>query len=174
VTLTQIKLPRQLEADGSAGQILALLNRRTEKLWAGGEQLAPVLPLNAALADALRAAKNYAHVRRGLESITAKLAEEQRGLAKSGARRPVEDAPRVSRLLLCSNDGAERFYRRVEWLWREHGPRLLIVRIEVEEAALGTLLFGEGALAKLIMLDHKDAVAEVLRSLLRADEEGGA
>jgi hypothetical protein len=49
---------------------------------------------------------------------------------------------RVSRLLLLANVGAERFYRQIEALLRRHGPRVLALRLEIDENGLGELLFG--------------------------------
>ena len=72
---------------------------------------------------------------------------------------------RVSRLLILARDGAQRFYRNVETLLRRHGPRVLAVRLEIDEKGLGELLFGPHQVARLVMLEHKNAVASVLLAM---------
>lgn len=76
---------------------------------------------------------------------------------------------RVSRLLLLSDDGAVRFYRAVDSLLRTHGPRVLAMRLNADAATLGGLLFGPNRIARLLMIEHKDAVSEVLLSLAGQD-----
>ena len=49
------------------------------------------------------------------------------------------DAPygdRLSRLLLFSNDGAERFYRNIEQALETHAPRLLGCLLNIDGEAL--------------------------------------
>ena len=71
----------------------------------------------------------------------------------------------MSRLLILSDDGAERFYRHVESLLRRHGPRLLAIRLDSSAEELGSAVFRPGALARLLLVTHKDAVAKALLSL---------
>jgi hypothetical protein len=80
---------------------------------------------------------------------------------------------RISRLLLLADDGADRFYRRVESLLRRHGPRVLALRLDLDAAALGGLLFGPGRRARLLLIEHKDAVCRVLLALAGEGEDTG-
>jgi len=68
-------------------------------------------------------------------------------------------------LLILANDGAERFYRQVERLLRRYGSRVLAVRLEADADALGELLFGTNGRARLLMLNHKDAVSAFLLAM---------
>ena len=86
-------------------------------------------------------------------------------------RAGVERGQRVSRLILLADDGAERMYRRVESLARQHGGRLLVIRLEADSERIGAMLSGDGSGAKVLMLDHKDAVADALFAL--AGSAGG-
>ncbi len=72
---------------------------------------------------------------------------------------------RVSRLLVLADDGAERFYRQVERLLRRYGSRVLAVRLEADADALGELLFGTNGRARLLMLNHKEAVSAFLLAM---------
>lgn len=99
---------------------------------------------------------------RGLETAESTLAAEARGLAASpGAARE----PRVSRVLLAANDGAERLYRQIERLAREHAPRVLVCLVDAPSPELGSLIFGPGATAKVVLTGHKDAATRLLLAL---------
>ena len=102
---------------------------------------------------------------RGLESAAARLANEDRGLGLADRQSGVPRGARISRLLVMADDGAERFYRQVETLLRRHGPRLLALRLDVDAEALGAVIFGPGSRARLLMLDHKEAVSAFLLAL---------
>jgi len=93
------------------------------------------------------------------------LEAEQRGLAALDPEMAGRQGQRVSRLLLITNDGAERFYRQVERLALTHAPRLLVCVVECDSQVLGTLLYGEDAVAKLVLTTHKAAAAAILRAV---------
>ena len=160
-----LRLPKSVEADPRAAGLLDQLATGSEPLWSESAVRIPVVQMSDALATALQSAHSASRVVRGLEGAEQALAAEERGLRiadrKSGTPRGV----RVSRLLLLSNDGAERFYRQVEALLRRHGQRVLAIRIAADAETLGALLFGPGRRARLLMLEHKDAVASVLLAL---------
>ena len=46
-----------------------------------------------------------------------------------------------------------------------HGPRVLAVLLEIDASGLGELLFGTGSTARLVMLEHKQAVGSVLLAM---------
>jgi hypothetical protein len=104
-------------------------------------------------------------VRRGLEAARALLDAEARGLAQVDRESDVARGARLSRLIFASDDGAERFYRHVETLLVRHADRALGVRLDAHAADLGRLLFGPDAIARLVLLDHKDAVAAALLAI---------
>jgi hypothetical protein len=53
----------------------------------------------------------------------------------------------------------------VERLLLRHTPRVMAVRLSVNAAGLGELLFGPGHLVRLLMGEHKDAVCSVLLAM---------
>lgn len=113
--------------------------------------------------DALVSANQAGFVVRGLEAAERRLAEEERGLALLPQQeRSAAAGVRISRLLLVTKDGSERFYRNVEGLLRRHGPRLHAIRLEVDEHALGEMLYGPDRVTRLVLLEHKNAVAAFL------------
>ena len=66
---------------------------------------------------------------------------------------------------MLAGDGSERFYRSVEWMLRRHSPRVLGLRVPADESTLGALLFGRNQVARVLMVEHKDAVSAVLLAL---------
>ena len=158
-------LPRLVEADPRGARLLLDLAAHTQPLWAGSEVRIPVAAMSDALATALRSAYSASRVVRGMEGAEKTLAAEERGLRIADQQSGATRGARVSRLLILASDGAERFYRQVESLLRRHGPRVLAVRVAVDAEALGALLFGPGRRARLLMLEHKEAVAAVLLAM---------
>jgi len=166
MNLSDMRFPRQLEAEGSVEIIRRELMARTTRLWTGSNIDVPLITLSEPLKIALKKARLQGRIRFGFEPIFEKLASEKRGI--DNVRRQT-DAPygeRVSRLLLFSNDGAERFYRHIEQVMQAHAPRLLGCLLNINGADLGELFTGEGGVIKIIMAEHKDGVSDVLRALV--------
>ena len=92
--------------------------------------------------------------------------EEERGIANLREGRGLPTGNRVSRLLLFSNDGAQRFYRHIEHLLQLHAPRLLACMLDVDGNTLGSVITGKEKQIKVVMAEHKEAVSEILRALL--------
>ena len=160
-----LRLPKSLESDPRAQLLLNRLSTHAEKLWQESELSIPVARMTPMLAQALRNAHSAGQVVRSLEKAETTLAAEERGLRMADRQSGVTRGVRVSRLLILANDGAERFYRRIEALLNRHGLRVLAVRLEMDEQELGELLFGPGRVARLLMLEHKQAVGSVLLAL---------
>ena len=151
------RLPRQIEGDVLHAAIQGTLAARTRTLWKTVE--VPQLALTDALLAALRTALVHGQLQRGLEAAVTALDAERKGLLTRGER--------VSRLCLFTGDGAERFYRRVERCLTAHAPRVLGAFVDVDGATLGKLLYGRETAVKLVMVEHKEAVSAVLRSLVQ-------
>lgn len=167
-----LRLPKLIESDPRAPQLLHNLATHTRLLWRDSEIAIPVASLTMELAEALRNTYSAGRVVRSLERAERVLAAEERGLRMADRQSGVARGVRVSRLLLLANDGAERFYRQVEALLHRCGPRILAVMIEIDERGLGELLFGPDRVARLLMLEHKQAVGAVLLAMA-GQWEGG-
>ncbi|MFH1082848.1 MAG: hypothetical protein ABIE47_04225 [Pseudomonadota bacterium] len=165
-----LRLPRLVEADPRGQELSRTLTTRTRPLWQGSETEVPACTLSPELVEVLRNAHRAGQVVRGLESAARRLANEDRGLGLADRHSGVPRGVRVSRLLVMADDGAERFYRQVETLLRRHVPRLLALRLDVDAEAFGALIFGPGRLARLLMLDHKEAVGAFLLALAEPSE----
>jgi hypothetical protein len=166
-----MRFPRQLEADGSADIIRRRLLIRTTKLWTGSKIDVPVITPSESLKMALQQARLQRRIRYGFEPIFEKLASEKRGIANVRRQTDAPYGDRISRLLLFSNDGAERFYRHIEQSIQTHAPRLLGCMLDIDGGALGHLITDKESVIKIVMAEHKDVVSGILRSLIYNSNE---
>jgi hypothetical protein len=169
-----LRLPKLVESDPQGPQLLRNLTTHTRLLLRESEIGIPVAMMTLELTEALRSAYRAGQVARSLENAERTLAAEERGLQMADRQIGVPRGVRVSRLLLLANDGAERFYRQIEALLRRHGPRVLAVCLEIDEHGLGELLFGPHRVARLLMLEHKQAVGSVLLAMAGQWEDSGS
>jgi len=160
--LRALRLPKLVEADPRGKELLRGLTAHTLPLWPGGKTRVPTVAFNSALLEALRIAQKAGQMVRSLEDAELKLAAEGRGLALVDQKSGVPRGERVSRLLVLADNGADRFYRAVETLLRQHGPRVLALRLDVKAETLGQMLFDPGQRVLLLLLDHKEAVSAML------------
>lgn len=166
MNLSDIRFPRQLEADDTAEAIRKALMARTVKLWPGGDLDVARITMDDPLKKVLRMARLKGQIQYGFETVFNRLAGERKGIEHVRGRGGVHYGDRVSRLLLFSNDGAERFYRHIESLLQAHTPRLLGCLLDIDGIALGNALTGKEIRIKLLMAEHKDAVSEILRTMV--------
>ena len=160
------RLPRSVESDPRAELLRRWLAENAQPLRPGGALRIATTPLSDALASALQRARSSGRVVRGLETAEQVLAVEEHGQRLADRRGDGVRGARVSRLLLLTSDGADRFHRQVEALLRRHTARVLAIRVDADADTLGALLFGAGRRARLVLLEHKEAVAEALRALV--------
>jgi hypothetical protein len=164
MNLSDIRFPRQLEADETAETIRKALMARTVKLWPGGTLDVARITMDDPLKKVLRTARLTGRIRCGFEAIFDRLESERKGIMNVRGRGCAPCGDRVSRLLLFSNDGAERFYRHIE------SPRLLGCLLDIDGCALGNLLTGQDRRIKLVMAEHKDVVSETLRTMVAGQD----
>jgi hypothetical protein len=166
MNLSDIRFPRQLEADDTAETIRCALLAHTVKLRPDSNFVVPLIEISEPLKIALRKARLNRRIRVGSEAILEKLENERRGITNVRARSTAPYGNRISRLLLFSSDGAERFYRHIEQALQAHAPRLLGCLVNIDSIALGHLITGRDSMIKIVMAEHKEAVSEILRALI--------
>jgi hypothetical protein len=166
MNLSDIRFPRQLEADNIAETIRQALMARTVKLWPGGLLDVSMITMSDPLKKTLQKARLKGQIRCGFEAIFDKLENERKGIANVRERQGVHYGDRVSRLLLFSNDGAERLYRHIEHLLQAHAPRLLGCLLDIDGSTLGNLITGKDRKIKLVMAEHKEVVSDILRGII--------
>ncbi|MEY4066602.1 MAG: hypothetical protein RIR26_2810 [Pseudomonadota bacterium] len=160
-----LKLPKLLETDPRAQKIQDSLKLNLKPLWPQGRLKVPTLELATHLEKALSLSRRAGQLRGGLENIESFLRREQKGLQALKERSLAQDADRMSRLLIVSSDGSERFYRHCESLLVSHSDRLAGVRLNVPSQILGQKFFGKDAQVKVLLVSHKDFVIKALESL---------
>lgn len=173
MNLSEMRFPRQLESLWTPDAISEALTGRTAKLWQGGELSVPVLALSEPLAKTLHRNMLKKRILWGFESASERLKNEKAGI--ENARRigaPMHHGSRVSRLILLSNDGAERLYRHAEQLIKSHWPRLLVCMLQADSLLLGKTVTGKDRQIKLVMAEHKDTVSEMLQAVIEAGKTG--
>jgi hypothetical protein len=158
------RLPKLVESDPRGAALHQSLIDHAQPIRAGSETSVPVVGF-VGIESALQSAHRSGRVVRGLETAERALAAEERGLRLVDESSGVKRGGRVSRLLLLSDDGSDGFYRQVENLLKRHSPRVLAIRLDVDAAGLGVPLFGAGSTARLVMIQHKEAVAALLFSV---------
>jgi hypothetical protein len=166
--------PRPLIADGSAPALAAWwVGSRREAVRLGLPRIARH-PLDSSVEGGLFDARRARRLTRGLEAAATMLAAEEAGLKKTAASQPKSAGMRISRLLVVSGDGSERFYRQVEKLQARFANRLEVLLLDCDENALGVAAFGPGRRARALLIQHKDAVVRFLSILDVGPREGGA
>ncbi len=163
--MDELRLPKRVEEEPGAARLLSELAAHSQPLWTGGKLRVPHAELKPGLKTALRSAYSAGRIVRGLEGAQRALVGEEKGLKNVDRKTGVERGKRVSRLVVLASDGSERFYRSVELLLHRHSPRVLGLRVPVDEGVLGGLLFGRDQVARLLMVEHKDGVSAVLLAL---------
>ncbi len=169
--LSDTGFPRQLEADYGRDVIRRALAARTVRLWSGGDLDVPLIAMTDGLKKALQQAMRMDQIRCGLEGVSDKLRAEQGGIENVRERDDAGYGIRISRLVLFSNDGAERFYRHVERLLQSYASRLLGCLLDTDSRVLGEVVTGKERHVKLVMAEHKDAVSLILRAILQTSPD---
>jgi hypothetical protein len=162
-----LKLPKDVLADPRHDAVVKLLTTHAGLLWEGGRNPVATLPLTSALSGALRGALTARQACQGLELITEKLANEQKGLdaVRSKAPESPQNA-RVSRVLFLANDGSTRFYRDCEALLVRYPQRLMACRIEVTGDELGKAVLGTSKMVRSVLVFDKAFAAQALLALV--------
>ena len=160
-----MELPKQLTKEDLESDVREALERESIAICADSELSIPILDLNPEMSQQIFYAKSIGEVTIGYANIEKRLLHEQRGLQKVD-----NQAGRVSRLLLVTNDGSPRFYRELEFLHKKQGGRVLICRLDVDSAILGGILALKNTPVKAVLLNRKPSVVNVLKSLIRKPE----
>ncbi|MCC6767089.1 MAG: hypothetical protein IT293_20735 [Deltaproteobacteria bacterium] len=159
------RLPRAVEASPRAEAVRAALRADARPLRTGGALAVAHVPMTATLRSMLATLGAAGRLVRGLETAEEALAGERRGLAALPEEIRRRQGSRVSRVLVMSADGADRFHRQVERLVLAHAPRVVACRVDCTSAELGAAAFGPGEVAKLVLSGRKAAAVALLEAL---------
>ncbi len=125
----------------------------------------PVISMSVPMEQALVRARLRRQIRCGFEEVRERLKIENKGIANVRHRSSAPYGNGISRLILFSDDGAERLYRHIEQLLFKHSPRVLGCLLDIDSSVLGRMIAGEGRQIKVLMAEHKEAVSELLRAI---------
>ena len=109
-----LKLPRLLETETENQLLFHTMQKSFQTFSPEGTIKVPCIELNDNLIQALAFARRCGSLRGGLESIETLLQTEEAGLVSMRSRQKSKDPNRISRVLIFSNDGSDRFYRHCE------------------------------------------------------------
>ncbi|MEZ4330385.1 MAG: hypothetical protein R3F35_01420 [Myxococcota bacterium] len=141
---------------------------------AAGLPAYPRAPLSPALASALFEARRARRVVRGLEPASAALAQGAAGRRAAAHRQRAGEvegdgaagrAVRIARLVVISADASARLFRKIERLYADHRDVVEVLVVLTDELGLGAASFGPGERARVVLIDHKDAVARILAAV---------
>ena len=158
------RLPKVLEAHTRAADLSAFVARHS--LASDGDTNSPPVPLGDGLCDALRRANRSRRLVRGIDEAEKVLAAERHGQNLADQRSGTERGVRLSRVAFVSDDGSAGFYRQVGKLLARDPGKLLVIKVDGDAQALGEAIYGPAKRARLVLVNHKDAVAEALLAAL--------
>ncbi|HQK99168.1 MAG TPA: hypothetical protein PK090_00275 [Smithellaceae bacterium] len=170
--IDDLLFPRRLEADGSASRIRQHLKLHPVQMGPDAKTLVPFLTMSDDLRRSLATARLQRRICRGFEAIRDKLQNEQTGLVHLRQKTGAEQSVRLSRLLFFTKDCAPRLSRQIEKLLVIHHPRILACMIDIDAQTLGRLISGSATEIKVILIDHKDAVSDILSRLFPEQNTG--
>jgi hypothetical protein len=151
-------LPRAVEESPHADAVRCLLNTAHKD----NPSALPEIALDASVQTVLQRALRTGRLTRGFDTTVEKLENERRGLAHLQRTTGEQQKARVSRLILLSSDTSERLRSEVSRAIERHAPRVLALNLTADSARIGSLLFGADSRAKVLLLDHKEAVTGML------------
>jgi len=156
--LRTYRLPKRVEEDPAGAGMLTRIAETAKRVHPSSGSTLPHGTLFGPLAATLEVAREKGQLQQGLESAQRKLELEQRGLSMVDQRSGQTRGERISRLVLCSNDGAERFYRHVELLLKNHRPRVIAVVLDIDAVQMGQRIFGSEKIVRLVLSSQGSGV----------------
>ena len=162
----EIKLPRAIESDERYEEIKKILDSSLKKVNKNSHLKAVFLNGTPRFINALQLEQKRGRIIRGLENIQRNLDIQANGIALADEKAGTVRSARVSRLIIISNDGSDRFLRKLENLLEEHDDRVLPIILNSDSEELCAMFFGADKTAKVIMLAHKESVCNALLALL--------
>ena len=160
-----LKLPKNVIAHPRAAAIETLFSTNMRELWHDGGIAVPVWSFGQSMQKALGLAYNEKHLVQGLDSIEEALERELKGLKAVQVKQDQAKNQRLSRLLLLSNDGSERFYRQASSILSRHEDRTLGCIIDATSDELGRAFTRKANPAKALIINDRKALEIFLIAL---------
>jgi hypothetical protein len=157
-----LKLPKNIVTHPNVLQIENLFIHNMRRLHANGRLQVPVWSFDAKCQKALALVYGFKHLTQGLEFISTELDKELKGLKALQKQPGQAQNQRLSRLILLSNDGSERFYHQAESLLVKHCDRLMACIIDATADQLGEAFTKKSNPTKALLIDDRKALESFL------------
>jgi hypothetical protein len=161
-----LKLPKNVLTSPTAAAVEKLFISTEQRLRFGGKVTISRWVFSQKVRAALSDVIIGRHLVQSLEVIGTTLDRELKGLL--AVQQKAEKAPteRLSRLLLLSSDGSDRFYHDAESLLLRHGQRTWCCVLDATGEQLGHAIKPGGAAAKALLIADRKALELFLLSLV--------
>jgi hypothetical protein len=117
-------------------------------------------------------ARRCGHLQGGLERIQTTLQNEEAGLMLIDPNRKNKNpAKKITRLLIISNDGSDRFYRECARLLTLYEHCLLVLKLDVSSQTLGNSFFGKDKAVKAILVTRRETASKILSTINISNDE---
>jgi len=161
-----LKLPKNVLTSPSAAAVEKLFVSTEQRLRFAGKVTVSRWVFNQKVQAALGDVIVGRQLVQSLEVIGKTLDRELKGLMAVQQKTAKQPTERLSRLLLLSNDGSDRFYHDVESLLVRHGQRTWCCVVEATGEQLGQAIKPGGAAAKAVMIADRKALELFLLRLV--------
>ena len=156
------KLPKGLNDHPLAPSIDKWFRENQGPLRLGGEMTVAALNWSPQLEAAIFGVQHAEHLLQGLELIKRAMDKETHGLNSVSNKTGVPVPERLSRLLLLSCDGSDRFYRQAEGLLLANQDRMSGCIISADSETLGVLFSKKKLPLKALLINDRKALETFL------------
>ncbi len=160
-----LKLPKGILTHPNVAGIDARFNANLRLLFNKGRLQVPQWSFDEALQRALQKTYDSKQLIQGLEAIESHLDAELKGLKALQSQPGQNQKQRLSRLLILSNDGSERFYHSAESLLIRHGDRALGCIVDATSEQLGLSFTKKSNPTKALLIHERKALEGFLSAL---------
>jgi hypothetical protein len=152
------KLPKGLNDHPLAASIDTWFRQNQGPLRPGGEQTVAALQWTPQLEAAIFAVQHAEHLLQGLELIRRAMEKETHGLQSVSNKTGVPVPERLSRLLILSCDGSDRFYRQAESVLSANQERMTGCIVSTDSLVLGSLFSKKKLPLKALLINDRKAL----------------
>jgi hypothetical protein len=159
-------LPKKLAGTAEGEKVAGILQSNLKPVKPGSGYYLPLFQFTLHIKEALNSARRRGSLIRGMEDAEKMLDAERAGILSVDMKTGHERVERISRLIVAANDGSDRFYRLIKRVAGRNRPRVMAIELDMTSYELGEAIFGPGKRALFLLVNHKDAVINLLKSLI--------
>ena len=160
-----LKLPKNILSHPKILRIEEMLTSNLRQLHSEGRMKVPSWAFTDGVRQGLKKAYDSKNLVQGLEAISDHLDQELKGL-KSLKKQPGQTQnDRLSRLIILSNDGSERFYHNAESILSRHAGRAMACVVQASSEELGAAFTKKSNPAKAFLIAERKALEDFLAAM---------